>query len=152
MRGGVSGFLRLGLRIVLAGAWLWAGLAKVRGPHRFAADITGFQLLTAPAPVLALAYYLPWVEILCAVGLWTPRWRAGALAVGTALLGVFTLALISAWTRGLHLDCGCFGPGAPGGVGTNFPLAVLRNLALLGAGGFLWRAEEVNGVGTPGKA
>ena len=119
------------LRVVLTAVFLWAGLAKLRGPNLFAADIAAFRLLPAGVPGLALgvAYYLPWLEILCAVGLWTGRWRGAALGVGAGLLTVFTLGLASAWVRGIHLDCGCFG--ANGG-GTNLPLAVGRNLLLLG--------------------
>lgn len=120
------------LRALLTVAFLWAGLAKVREPHLFATDITGFQIIPLPGLALGLAYYVPWVEMACAVGLWTRRWELGALAVGAGLLTVFTLALASAWARGLRLDCGCFGPGGGGTGGTNLPLAIGRNLLLLG--------------------
>ena len=127
-------------RLLLTAVFLWAGVAKLRGPHLFAADVAAFRLLPAGAPGLALAvaYYLPWLEILCAAGLWVPRWRPAALGVGAALLAGFTLALGSAWARGIPLDCGCFGAGK----GTNLPLAIGRNLLLLGVGAALWRRER----------
>ncbi len=44
------------------------------------------------------------------IGPWTRR--VGSLAVALILV-VFMIALSSALLRGLTLDCGCFGPGAP---------------------------------------
>lgn len=131
-RGPARAIATLLLRVGLTVVFLWAGLAKLRGPNLFAADIMAFRLLPAGATGLALgvAYYLPWLEVLCAAGLWTRRWRGAALGVGAALLTGFTLGLASAWARGIHLDCGCFGAG--NGGGTNLPLAVARNLLLLG--------------------
>lgn len=132
--------LRPAFRLVLTAVFLWAGVSKLRGPNLFATDIAAFRLLpaddVAPGLALAVAYYLPWLEILCAAGLWLPRWRTAALGVGTALLVGFTLALGSAWARGIALNCGCFG----GGESTNLPLAIGRNLVLLGICALLWRA------------
>ena len=131
-------------RLLLAAVFLWAGVAKLRGPHLFAADIAAFRLLppaSGSGPLaLGAAYYLPWLEVLCAVGLWTRRWGGAALRVGAALLAGFTLALVSAWARGIHLDCGCFGAGS----GTNLPLAVGRNVLLLGVCAALWRGERLD--------
>lgn len=138
--GGTSplSFVLPGLRLLLTGVFLWAGVAKLRGPHLFAADIAAFRLLPdgGVGSALVLAFYLPWLEVLCAAGLWVPRWRTAALGIGTMLLAGFTLALGSAWVRGLHLDCGCFGAGG----GTNLPVAVGRNLLLLGVCLALWRS------------
>ena len=129
-------------RLLLTAVFLWAGVAKLRGPHLFAADLGAFRLWpgsgAAGSVALAVAYYLPWLEILGATGLWLPRWRTAALGLGTALLAGFTLALGSAWLRGIHLDCGCFGAGR----GTNLPLAIARNLLLLGACALLWAKER----------
>lgn len=130
-------------RALLTATFLWAGFAKVRGPHLFATDVAAFRLLPGDAAAgltLAVAYYLPWLEILCALGLWVPRWRTGALGIGAALLTGFTLALASAWARGIHLNCGCFG----GGRETNLPAAIGRNVLLLGVCVALWRTERSN--------
>ena len=131
------------LRAILTVTFLWAGVAKARGPHLFATDIAAFRLLPGDAAAgltLAIAYYLPWLEVFCALGLWAPRWRTASLTVGAALLTVFTLALAGAWARGIHLDCGCFG----GGKETNLPWAVGRNLLMLGVCVALWRVERSN--------
>jgi putative oxidoreductase len=56
---------------------------------------------------------LPPFEIACGILLLTPRTRrVGALAV-TIITVMFIIALSSALLRGLTLDCGCFGVGAP---------------------------------------
>jgi hypothetical protein len=60
-----------------------------------------------------LAMGLPPFEIACGlllIGPWTRR--VGSLAVAIVLV-VFMIALSSALLRGLTLDCGCFGVGAP---------------------------------------
>ena len=59
------------------------------------------------------ALALPLFEITCGLLLlWPPTRRVGALAI--AVLSVmFFAALLSALLRGLTLDCGCFGTGAP---------------------------------------
>ena len=132
----------LGLRLLLTAVFVWAAVAKLRGPHLFAADIGAFRLVPgdgATGVVLAAAYFLPWLELVTAVGLWAARWRVAALGLGAGLLAGFTAALGSAWARGLRLDCGCFGGG---GQGTNLPLAVARNVLLLGVCVALWREER----------
>jgi len=60
-----------------------------------------------------LALGLPPFEIACGVLLLAPPTRRiGALAVAVISV-VFLTALASALLRGLTLDCGCFGVGAP---------------------------------------
>jgi hypothetical protein len=53
----------------------------------------------------------------------------------TLLLIVFTFALAGALTRGLSIDCGCFGHTIMS-TGTIVPL--LRNLVMLLLAGILW--------------
>ena len=56
---------------------------------------------------------LPVFEIACGLVLLPPSTRrVGALALALTSV-VFFLALLSALLRGLTLDCGCFGSGAP---------------------------------------
>jgi uncharacterized membrane protein YphA (DoxX/SURF4 family) len=58
-----------------------------------------------------VGYALPVVEVLFGLllvaGLFT---RVSAL-VGGLLMLAFVIGIISAWTRGLTIDCGCFGGG-----------------------------------------
>ena len=122
-------FFLLAVRIVIGGLFLATGIFKaIAPPEEFAAVIRTYQILPERA-LVPIATVLPWVEIVSgaflALGLWT-RWTAGV--VGLMLL-TFTLALGSAWARGIDLsDCGCFG-----GLGfkENGHEAFVRNLILL---------------------
>ena len=100
------------ISLALAAIFIYASVDKIRDPLQFADIIAGFAIL--PARLISLfALSLPMFEIACGLLLlWPPTRRVGALAVALVSL-VFFAALSSALLRGLTLDCGCFGPGAP---------------------------------------
>src|SRR5262245_57354442 len=50
------------LDFVLAGIFIYAGVVKAIDPVQFASDIDNFKILPWPVSV-ALAFYLPWLEI-----------------------------------------------------------------------------------------
>ena len=92
--------------------FIYAGIDKIRDPLQFADSIAAFAILPAVL-INLLAMGLPPFEIACGlllIGPWTRR--VGSLAVAIILV-VFMIALSSALLRGLTLDCGCFGAGAP---------------------------------------
>jgi putative oxidoreductase len=101
----------LGVSLGLA-AVMYAGFEKIHDPLDFADSIAGFGILPG-AFINPFALALPVFEIACGLLLlWPPTRRVGALAI--ALLSVmFFAAPLSALLRGLTLDCGCFGSGAP---------------------------------------
>jgi len=74
----------------------------------FASDIDNYKILPWPVSV-ALAFYIPWLEIFCALGLVFRFLYRGALSILGASIVVFTLATIAAKVRGLDITCGCFG-------------------------------------------
>ena len=82
--------------------------ARQFDPVQFASDIDNYKILPWPVSV-ALAFYLPWLEIFCALGLVFRFLYRGALSILTASIVVFTLATIAAKVRGLDITCGCFG-------------------------------------------
>jgi putative oxidoreductase len=102
----------LAFSLGLAAVFIYAGFEKLHDPLDFADSIAGFGILPV-AFINPLALALPPFEIACGLLLlWPPTRRVGALAI--ALLSVvFFAALLSALLRGLTLDCGCFGSGAP---------------------------------------
>lgn len=101
-------WLRLALAVVLGGVFIYAGILKVWDPVKFAKDIQNFHILPWALGV-RLAFYLPWLEIICGVALITVWLRSGAAAILTGLTAIFIIATISAKARGIDLDCGCFG-------------------------------------------
>jgi putative oxidoreductase len=117
------------LDFVLAGIFIYAGAIKAFDPVQFASDIDNFKILPWPVSV-ALAFYIPWLEILCALGLIFRFLYRGALSILIALIVVFTLAIIAAKVRGLDITCGCFGHASQH---WSFPSHLATNLAILAA-------------------
>jgi len=98
-------------RLVLGGIFVYAAYAKLRNPWMlFAMSLDSYRML--PAWIIApIARLMPWVEMSLGVLLlagWGLRW-VGACA--SAMLVVFIGAMIHAQSRGLAIDCGCFGIG-----------------------------------------
>lgn len=102
----------LAVSLPLAAVFIFAGADKMRDSLQFADSVAAFGILPA-ALVNLLALGLPPFEIACGLLLvGPPTRRIGALAVALVSV-VFCCALLSALVRGLALDCGCFGIGAP---------------------------------------
>ena len=117
------------LDFVLAGIFIYAGALKAFDPVQFASDIDNYKILPWPVSV-ALAFYLPWLEIFCALGLVFRFLYRGALSILTASIVVFTLATIAAKVRGLDITCGCFGHASQN---WSFPTHLAVDLAILAA-------------------
>jgi hypothetical protein len=153
---GVGRYLWRFLDFVVAGIFIFAGLTKIlnldqliadlqhlrfasvfsdlgnlslANAAEFASDIDNFKLLPWPVSV-ALAFYLPWLEIFCALGLLFRFLYRGALSILTLSVVVFSLAIITAKVRGLDITCGCFGHVSQH---WSFPAHLATNLAILAA-------------------
>src|SRR5215471_668946 len=115
------------LDFVLAGIFIYAGALKAIDPVQFASDIDNYKILAWPVSV-ALAFYLPWLEILCGLALVFRFLYRGALSILSLSIVVFTLAIIAAKVRGLDITCGCFGHVSQH---LSFPSHLATNLAIL---------------------
>ena len=115
--------------LLVAGIFIYAGALKAIDPVQFASDIDNYKILPWPVSV-ALAFYLPWLEIFCALGLVFRFLYRGALSILSASIVVFTLATIAAKVRGLDITCGCFGHASQH---WSFPAHLATNLAILAA-------------------
>jgi putative oxidoreductase len=105
-------YLALAISLAIGVTFIYAGADKLREPLQFADSIAAFALL--PAVLINLmALTLPPFEIACGLLMLTPRTRRVAALALTLTAVMFFLALVSALARGLTLDCGCFGVGAP---------------------------------------
>ena len=83
---------------------------------------------------------LPFAEIalgiLLVIGLFT---RLSGLA-GALMMLAFIIAIISVWTRGIAIDCGCFGGGGPVAKEKAFaayPWEIARDVGLMACGVWL---------------
>ena len=101
-------FVRRTLAVLAGGVFIYAGVLKVRDPLQFAGDINNYQMIPWSVGV-RLAFYLPWLEVLCGLALVFHRLIAGALALTIALMLVFVGATIWAKAHGIDVACGCFG-------------------------------------------
>lgn len=122
------------LSIIVGAVFIYAGVLKAWDPFAFAKDIDHFRILSYPLG-MRVAFYLPWLEILCGLALIVGRLRSGAIAILGGLMVVFTIATIAAKARGIDLDCGCFGSV---GKGLGFTAHLLIDFALLAALLALW--------------
>ncbi|NBV42574.1 DoxX family membrane protein [bacterium] len=112
-------------QVVLSGIFIYAGIAKLWDPLRFASSILGYQIIPVSL-VRPIVWVLPWIEIFAGLALitgWKVKQAAGTIA---AMLVVFTLLLIYAISQGWIIDCGCFGKPHPADW-----QKVLENLAML---------------------
>jgi uncharacterized membrane protein YphA (DoxX/SURF4 family) len=128
------------LRIGIALAFLAAGAAKIADPAAFAVSIARLRMLPMAA-VGSVAILLPWIEVVSAVALLVPKFRRPALQLVLGMLAVFTAVLGIGLLRGAT-SCGCFG--SSDGFFSRTDVGLLRNLILLGMGGFLLRRESTS--------
>ena len=103
-----SRFLWRILSVIMGGIFVYAGVLKVLDPVQFGIDIDNYKMLPWSVSV-RLAFYLPWLEILCGLALIFGFLYRGGLSILTLLVFVFISATIAAKARGLDITCGCFG-------------------------------------------
>ncbi|WP_412541827.1 MauE/DoxX family redox-associated membrane protein [Longispora sp. K20-0274] len=125
-------------RLGLAGVWLFAGGSKVSDLGGSVRAVGAYELLpNGAAQVVGAA--LPFVEIMIGLLLLAGLFTRAAAVLSAVLFVVFIFGIASAWSRGLQIDCGCFGSGgalAPGESPTYF-WETLRDIGFLAAAGFL---------------
>jgi len=124
-----SNILRRIVDLIVAGVFIYAGAIKALDPVQFANDIDNYKIFPWPISV-ALAFYLPWLEIFCGFALVVRLLYRGALSILTTLILTFTLVTIAAKVRGLDITCGCFGHASQN---WSFPSHLATNLAILAA-------------------
>src|SRR6266567_4378902 len=108
VKGRTSNILWRIVDLIVAVIFIYAGAIKALDPVQFASDIDNYKILPWPISV-ALAFYLPWLEIFCGFALVVRLLYRGALSILTTLILTFTLMTIAAKVRGLDITCGCFG-------------------------------------------
>jgi len=97
----------VGARWIVGIVFVFAAVGKIVEPELFARSILRYQLVPVSG-VNLLAIFLPWIELFVGMALLLGiRTKAAALMAG-GLLIVFTIAIASAWARGLNIECGCF--------------------------------------------
>jgi uncharacterized membrane protein YphA (DoxX/SURF4 family) len=128
-------------RLGLAAVFLVAGGTKIGDLAASGRAVNAYRLMPYDVAKIVGAAQ-PFLEIalglLLLVGL-AVRLSAGIAAV---LLVIFIAGIVSAWARGLQIDCGCFSKGGDLGAGKvpTYGWEILRDLGFLVlAGILLWR-------------
>jgi len=93
---------------LVGGIFIYAGVIKAIDPLRFAIDMDNYKMLPWAIGV-RLAFYLPWLEMLCGLALILRFFYRGGLFILSALTSIFIAASIITKVRGLDITCGCFG-------------------------------------------
>jgi len=119
-------WIGVALRWASAAIWILAGAAKIPGIQSFAVLVERYAILPTRL-ALPFASILPFFEIGIGLYMACGLFVRGTSLVGTLLFAVFLTAQISAWARGISLDCGCFGTAIQTAVG---PLTIVRDFCL----------------------
>lgn len=114
------------LRCVLSITFVYAAISKIFYPNEFFNNIRNYQLISDYLSYVT-AYFLPAFEIVIAIFILTKRFFTISTLSITFMLLIFILAILSAWVRGLDINCGCFGSGPAEG----YEVIILRDLVLL---------------------
>ena len=128
-------------RLGLAGVWIVAGALKAGDLAASARAVNAYQLMPYEAAKVVGAVQ-PFLEI--ALGLLLLIGLAVRLSAGisAALLAIFIAGVVSAWSRGLAIDCGCFSSGGAlaDGQTPRYAWEITRDIGFLVlAGILLWR-------------
>jgi uncharacterized membrane protein YphA (DoxX/SURF4 family) len=119
-------------RLGLAAVFLIAGATKIGDLAESGRAVNAYRLMPydvakvvgAAQPFLEIA-----IGLLLLIGIAT-RLVAG---IGAVLLVIFIAGIVSAWARGLRIDCGCFSAGGDLGAGQlpTYGREILRDIGFL---------------------
>lgn len=138
LRTKVGPWCSTGARLVLAVVWAWAGWAKIADPDAATRAVRAYELFPEVL-VKPIAWGLPFVELGLAILLLIGLACRPAAWVSAVLFVGFIAMIVSAWARGLSIDCGCFGGGGPtnGVDAAKYAQDIVRDLVLLGLAVFV---------------
>jgi uncharacterized membrane protein YphA (DoxX/SURF4 family) len=124
-------------QIAIGLVFVAAALGKIGDLSAFVIQLHNYRMVPVWSEHL-LAVTLPWIELIAGLALVLGlRPRSGGVIV-LALIVVFTIAVGSAWARGLDFECGCFGKASASTIGArkfleNVGFSVLAAIATLRA-------------------
>lgn len=102
-----SPYVLFSLRTLIAALFLFAGIPKLLDLPSFALAIYNYHLL--PNCLINFgAMMIASIEVVCGLFLLLGIWTRSTSTILTGLTSVFAFGIVSAWWRGLSIDCGCF--------------------------------------------
>ena len=95
-------------RMLVGAVWVVAGVLKLPDPNENVRAVRAYDLLPESV-VPVVGHALPILEILVGLCLLLGLLTRVAAVVSALLLVAFVVGIGSAWSRGLSIECGCFG-------------------------------------------
>lgn len=129
-------------RLVTGGVWIVAGALKLPDPAASVRAVRAYDLLPEVV-VPTVGYLLPVSEVVLGVCLVLGVMTRVSGVLSSLLFLAFIVGIASAWSRGLQIDCGCFGGGGFDANATEkYPWEIARDVGLLALSLWLvWRPE-----------
>jgi len=121
-------------RVILGGALVVAGGLKIFDLNQSVVAVRAYQFPISESMVSLIGHAMPIIEILVGLVILTglvTRWSA---LVGGLMMLAYIGVIISAWARGLAIDCGCFTPGGAiltGDQKTKYAWDIVRDCGFL---------------------
>ena len=107
--------------LILGAIFILASVGKIGNPENFAKMVYNYKILPLVF-INIIAIILPWIELLCAIGMVTWFFRKGSAAILSIMLVVFIVAISIAISKDLNIECGCF---SVSGKGRTVGIAIL---------------------------
>lgn len=120
------------IRVILALLFIFSAITKIADMDYFVKSLENYKLMPTESLNL-LALIIPWMELIIGVFLLIGFLVKESAFIGSIMLGIFIIAIIISLTRGLNIDCGCFGTIDGGKVGI---LKLVEDFFILL--GFVW--------------
>jgi uncharacterized membrane protein YphA (DoxX/SURF4 family) len=121
-------YLVLLVRVFIGLLFIVSSLEKIVDPAAFAQSIANYKMLPGWLAGF-VATVLPWLELLCGFSVLFGALTRGSSLLLSAMLVIFTFAVVVALGRGLDISCGCFTQDPTAGkIGW---LKVLQNATLI---------------------
>ncbi|HEV7933100.1 MAG TPA: MauE/DoxX family redox-associated membrane protein [Actinomadura sp.] len=128
----VRPWITIACRLGLAGVLAFAGWAKATEPPALQKLAVSAYDILPDSLVGPVGFGLPILELVLAALLVVGFGTRFAGALAGVLMIIFIAGIISAWSRGLSIDCGCFGNGGTVQQGeTRYLQEILRDTGFL---------------------
>lgn len=118
-------------RLALGGVMIAAGVPKLLDRTASIQNVLAYELFGYEVS-RAIGILLPVAEVALGVLLILGLLTRSAAALTGVLMLVFVAGIVSAWARGLAIDCGCFGTGGPvDPEDTTYVTSIVRDVLFL---------------------
>lgn len=100
-------YLTILSRLVIGAIFVYASFYKIIDPGQFAKSIWFYHIVPGNL-INFMALVLPWLELMCGVGLIMGMLYRGSILLANLMTVIFIVALGYTIAAGLDIDCGCF--------------------------------------------